>query len=78
MAQENGIPTNPAREVPAGLRRFLHQLRGPLTALEVAGEDLSGLPAGRRQLVEAATKRFRDLVETYEAQLRDGTRDVPR
>lgn len=42
-------------------RQVAHDIRSPLTALEMALSDVSQLPADRRELVKMATQRIHDI-----------------
>ncbi len=60
----------PTESAPSDVDKLIHDLRGPLTALEVATEDLSALPEHRRNLILAAVKRFRELLQALDPDLR--------
>lgn len=55
---------------PLEITKLVHDLRAPLTALEVATEDLSGIEERRRKLIQDAVERFRAVVERLDPNLR--------
>jgi hypothetical protein len=45
-------------------RQVLHDLRSPLTALQIVRKDLNGLPSDTLELIDAAIGRLEKLVGT--------------
>jgi signal transduction histidine kinase len=58
LAQTIAIQTSAKAEV---AKRVAHDIRSPLSALEVATQDLSDLPEGTRLLIRNAARRIKDI-----------------